>query len=1137
MRRALFNWGVGTTLLACLALLMAPNAHAVTLITNGSSQIGSFPVAESEMPDTAWRIDTSSLDSATVVTTTSDFEGPSNTTLSNPTGWTRLVNESYDDSYVEVPFGFSVNFNTVSYTGTFVGSNTYVTFGNGADDYSGLAADVPPYPADHICSNDHSYQRVYYKLDDANTMRVRYEGTDSTGGTVGSPTIVIEYLFHSGQSYHDVFIGRHDGCGPEQAPYVDKLGTGDNGDYSLSATAPGSPENDRGDLYAGQLVFTLELNTSSRATVEGTISAMASGDSPRYAWSGSTLNIYSSSTVTFPNDAYAEVTSLTGYTANRLLLIDADDVAPTVTPLGDGTVDYELPSTCPSVACDRGDIYGAVLTFSEDLDAGSQAAVEAAITAGASVAPRTYAWHNNVVRIYATEPVTFAEDVYADLTDALGNTGPHQKLIDSLPVPPSEVWVDDSYNPSSSGGHEWGYDAFDYIGDGLNAVTEGGTVHVLAGDYEDNSYTIDKNGISLVGPASGGQAVLVTSCDSTITINGGASGVTLSHLKILQTDGGYIGDSYCYSTPVIRVGWDSASTTIANSEIAGGRIGVALRYDAANNTLRNNNIHDNDWAGVVDLSNGVDTFKNNTITDNGYGLSFGRGPDGTYPNALGGTVVSGNTITGNTDAGIYFASGDQGSAFNIGPSNDIHDNSDGIYIDGNAYNVHINGNKIYDNIMITSGLHVVDASTGLDATENWWGDASGPYEELYNASGTGDQVYITGSSQFVNYRPFCTNDTCGTLSVVAVDPSNIAALFQNGGSITPILTSPDDADPATVLVDSLQVNEDVTITIPGSGGTSVTLPAGTVITKTDGGTFDANDMTASQVALNALSGFGANTVVEGALQWGVPNLGLTFSQPITIHIFVGTDLNGRTLTVARSTGMSSGWTTDGIVAPASCLVASGICSFQTTKASYYASKSYSGASSGGGGGSGSMAPVTSVYQSMSNDPNREANLANLTKINVSIDTLVKMANDGNPATQEDSAVYYIGGDGKRHAFPSSRIYLTWYADFSGVKTIEADKLASIPLGSNVRYKPGVRMVKFQTVSKVYVVSAGGLLRWIPTESMAKSLYGDDWNTKIDDLSDTMFNDYKFGTDVSVAEPFVPATQIANISTINKDFGF
>jgi hypothetical protein len=57
------------------------------------------------------------------------------------------------------------------------------------------------------------------------------------------------------------------------------------------------------------------------------------------------------------------------------------------------------------------------------------------------------------------------------------------------------------------------------------------------------------------------------------------------------------------------------------------------------------------------------------------------------------------------------------------------------------------------------------------------------------------------------------------------------------------------------------------------------------------------------------------------------------------------------------------------------------------------------------------------------------------------------------------------------------------------------------------------MVKIQTDPKVYAVDANGALRWVPDEWTAKRLYGDDWNKKIDDLSDAFFADYSIGEPV------------------------
>ena len=111
------------------------------------------------------------------------------------------------------------------------------------------------------------------------------------------------------------------------------------------------------------------------------------------------------------------------------------------------------------------------------------------------------------------------------------------------------------------------------------------------------------------------------------------------------------------------------------------------------------------------------------------------------------------------------------------------------------------------------------------------------------------------------------------------------------------------------------------------------------------------------------------------------------------------------------------------------------------------------------------------------------------------------------------AVYYCGADGKRYVFTTSRVYFTWYADFSQVRIMNDAQLASIPLGGNATYRPGVKMVKAQSDPKIYTVVRGGILRWISTEAKAKELYGADWNKMVDYIPDAFFVDYKIGTPI------------------------
>ncbi len=148
-----------------------------------------------------------------------------------------------------------------------------------------------------------------------------------------------------------------------------------------------------------------------------------------------------------------------------------------------------------------------------------------------------------------------------------------------------------------------------------------------------------------------------------------------------------------------------------------------------------------------------------------------------------------------------------------------------------------------------------------------------------------------------------------------------------------------------------------------------------------------------------------------------------------------------------------------------------------------------------------------------------ARLNNLSRIGVSAHALVKLPDDRNSATQADSAVYYIGTDGRRHAFPNDRVFFSWYSNFDGVRILSSSDLASISLGANATYKPGVKMVKFTTDPKVYAVSTNRTLRWVTTEAAAIALYGSTWNRQIDDIADTFYTDYSFGTSINASSDF------------------
>ena len=126
-----------------------------------------------------------------------------------------------------------------------------------------------------------------------------------------------------------------------------------------------------------------------------------------------------------------------------------------------------------------------------------------------------------------------------------------------------------------------------------------------------------------------------------------------------------------------------------------------------------------------------------------------------------------------------------------------------------------------------------------------------------------------------------------------------------------------------------------------------------------------------------------------------------------------------------------------------------------------------------------------------------------------------------------SAVYYYATNGTRLVFPNEKTYFTWYTDFSDVLTITDTELAAIPLGGNVTYRGGERLVKIVSDPKVYAVAHGGVLRWVQTETVAQALYQSNWAQHVDDISDAFFTNYTLGAPIAQASDFSPSNEMGS----------
>jgi hypothetical protein len=155
---------------------------------------------------------------------------------------------------------------------------------------------------------------------------------------------------------------------------------------------------------------------------------------------------------------------------------------------------------------------------------------------------------------------------------------------------------------------------------------------------------------------------------------------------------------------------------------------------------------------------------------------------------------------------------------------------------------------------------------------------------------------------------------------------------------------------------------------------------------------------------------------------------------------------------------------------------------------------------------------------------------------LSVGDLIKIPDDNDASTQPDSAVYYYASNGKRYVFPNEKVYLSWYPDFGTVKSIPIDQMSLIPIGGNITYRPGAKMVKFQTDTKTYLPTKGGILRWVQTEEVARGYFGTNWNQHVDDISEAFYVNYKFGEPIgSPLDLSLPIVQ-SSVNSINVHLG-
>ncbi len=121
-------------------------------------------------------------------------------------------------------------------------------------------------------------------------------------------------------------------------------------------------------------------------------------------------------------------------------------------------------------------------------------------------------------------------------------------------------------------------------------------------------------------------------------------------------------------------------------------------------------------------------------------------------------------------------------------------------------------------------------------------------------------------------------------------------------------------------------------------------------------------------------------------------------------------------------------------------------------------------------------------------------------------------------------IYWHDSKGIRHTFPTDDIFDSWFPS-NGFRPIifacTDEQIANIPLGGNVVYRSGTRLVKIASDLQVYAVEPNNVLRLISNETIAEAIFGSEWKKILVTIPDVLFSDYKMGEVITDATCYSP----------------
>ncbi|MCX6273375.1 MAG: right-handed parallel beta-helix repeat-containing protein, partial [Bacteroidetes bacterium] len=474
-----------------------------------------------------------------------------------------------------------------------------------------------------------------------------------------------------------------------------------------------------------------------------------------------------------------------------------------------------------------------------------------------------------------------------------------------------------------------------FIQDAINHASPGNTITVDNGTFNEH-VIINKANLTLKNTTSATPVINGAGTGTVVTIT--ANGVTFDGFNV-QNSG---------SNPAADAGVkldNITGCTVIRNTVTGNANGI-VELTGSGNFMSSNTVNTNTYYGIAIVAGIGNTINLNTISGNGLdAIALDNASVGGGPVTMGstGNFIRGNNITSNRD-GIFLgencdnnqitntnqinsATGTGvnlwrsdgqtitdnviqsasigirllGSSNNTITGNTVTSNGVGVKIDPSwqsgvwyqCLNNTISQNNMSGNTNFGMQADNVQQVGDINAVQNWWGAASGPYNTPNNTCGTGNSVTAN-----INFMPWWTTSTGGS-GLLGVNNTTLGRYYCK------IQDAIDGANPGnTITVDNGTFNEHIIINkanltvknttsatpvINGSGtGTVVAITANGVTFEGFNVQNSGNTQIDVGILLGTVTGPGTGTGVTGCtvqnntLTTNVQGIVLAFSSTNTI---------------------------------------------------------------------------------------------------------------------------------------------------------------------------------------------------------------------------------------------------------------